>query len=116
MNTPMLAELTRRELARRNYSEYLAYAYGDSWIRTRLSSFLANPSKAPWVADYVDQWTAFPNSRHDDMVDATSQALARMIYSSGEIWEEQEQLPVFDVTRMFDPYNRYGRDYESWKC
>ena len=77
---------------------------------------LPDPSKAPWVADYVDQWTAFPNSRHDDMVDATSQALARMIYSSGEIREDQEQLPVFDVTRMFDPYNRYGRDYESWKC
>ena len=33
----MLAELAQRELARRYYSEYLAYSYGDSWIRTRLS-------------------------------------------------------------------------------
>ena len=41
MNNDLLAELARRELARRYYSEYLAYAYGDSWIRTRLSSFLA---------------------------------------------------------------------------
>ena len=41
MNTDLLAELARRELARRYYSEYLAYAYGDSWIRTRLSAFLA---------------------------------------------------------------------------
>ena len=41
MNNDLLAELARRELARRHYSEYLAYAYGDSWIRTRLSSFLA---------------------------------------------------------------------------
>ena len=41
MNTDLLAELARRELARRYYAEYLAYAYGDGWIRTRLSSFLA---------------------------------------------------------------------------
>ena len=66
--------------------------------------FLPDPVKAPWVDDYVNQWTAFPNSRHDDMVDATSQALARMIYSSGEVWEEKEQKPVFDVDRLFNPY------------
>ena len=41
MNNDLLAELARRELARRYYSEYLAYAYGASWIRTRLSSYLA---------------------------------------------------------------------------
>ena len=32
MNQDLVAELARRELARRNYSEYLAYTYGDSWI------------------------------------------------------------------------------------
>ena len=68
--------------------------------------YLPDPSKAPWVSDYIDQWTAFPNSKHDDMVDATSQALNRMIYCSGEVWEEQErkQKPIFDVNRLFDPY------------
>ena len=66
--------------------------------------FLPDPSKAPWASDYVDQWTAFPNSKYDDMVDATSQALARMIYSSGEVWEEKEQQPVFDIHRLFNPY------------
>ena len=35
-------ELARRELARRHYGEYLAYAYGDSWVRTRMSGYLAN--------------------------------------------------------------------------
>ena len=73
--------------------------------------FLPDPAKAPWVTDYIDQWVAFPNSKHDDMVDATSQALARMIYSSGEVWEEKEQKPVFDVERLFDPYNYNRRDY-----
>ena len=74
--------------------------------------FLPDPSKAPWVADYVDQWTAFPNSRHDDMVDATSQALARMIYSPGEIREEVKQQPAFDLNRLFDPYNMNRREFE----
>ena len=69
--------------------------------------YLPDPAKAPWVSDYIDQWTAFPNSKYDDMVDATSQALNRMIYCSGEVWEEQErkQKPIFDVNRLFDPYN-----------
>ena len=70
--------------------------------------FLPDPEKAPWVADYIDQWAAFPNSKHDDMVDATSQALARMIYSPGDAWEEKKQSPAFDVERLFDPYGVYG--------
>ena len=74
--------------------------------------FLPDPAKAPWVADYVDQWTSFPNGKNDDMVDATSQALARMIYSSGDIWEEKKEKPVFDVNRLFDPYNMNGREFE----
>ena len=42
MNKDLItAELARRELARRYYSEYLAYSYGDSWIRTRMSAYLA---------------------------------------------------------------------------
>ena len=71
--------------------------------------FLPDPAKAPWVTDYIDQWVAFPNAKNDDMVDATSQALARMIYSSGEVWEEKEQKPVVDVERLFDPYRMVRR-------
>ena len=42
MNTDLIiAELAKRQLARRHYSEYLAYSYGDSWIRTKMSAFLA---------------------------------------------------------------------------
>ena len=42
MNRELItAELARRELARRYYSEYLAYSYGDSWIRTRMSAYIA---------------------------------------------------------------------------
>ena len=67
--------------------------------------FLPDPAKASWVNDYIEQWVSFPNGKHDDMVDATSQALARMIYSSGEIWEEKKQQPAFDIDRLFNPYS-----------
>ena len=66
--------------------------------------YLPDPAKAPWVADYMEQWVSFPNGKYDDMVDATSQALARMIYSPGEVWEEKPQKPVFDVEQLFNPY------------
>lgn len=36
------AELAQRELARRSYSEYLAYVHGVLWKRTRMSQYLAD--------------------------------------------------------------------------
>ncbi len=33
------------------------------------------PSEAAWLAEYIHELLAFPNGRHDDQVDATSQAL-----------------------------------------
>ena len=38
---PALVELARRELARRFYADYLAYTYGDSWVKTKMSAYLA---------------------------------------------------------------------------
>lgn len=38
----ILAELARRELARRSYPEYLAYTQGPTWKRTRFSEYLAS--------------------------------------------------------------------------
>lgn len=43
------------------------------------------PEGAPWLEEYLRQWSEFPAGKHDDMVDATSQCLNRMIYSSGII-------------------------------
>ena len=36
-----------------------------------------------WAEELVDQFTAFPAGKHDDMVDAASQALSYMIFSNG---------------------------------
>lgn len=43
------------------------------------------PKGAPWVAGFVDQFTAFPAGRNDDMVDSATQALSYMIYSCGDV-------------------------------
>lgn len=82
--------------------------------------FLPTPDKAPWVEEFIDQFTAFPNAAHDDMVDAASQALNRMIYFNGEfaeykpteqdiaIQKEQEDFNNPDV--LFSPY---GTSYDD---
>ena len=41
------------------------------------------PAWAPWVEEYLDQWSAFPAGAHDDMVDSSSQALSYLLYSTG---------------------------------
>ena len=33
------------------------------------------PERAPWLAQYLAELTAFPNGKHDDQVDSTAQAL-----------------------------------------
>ena len=40
------------------------------------NGFVFLPRQAPWLAEYVHELTTFPNGKHDDQVDATSQALA----------------------------------------
>lgn len=39
--------------------------------------YLPDPSIAPWVHDFIEECTAFPNGAYDDRVDAMSQALLR---------------------------------------
>jgi len=69
--------------------------------------YLPNPAEAPWVNDYVEQWTVFPNGKHDDMVDASSQALSHLFDCSGIFIEKQPRSnsEAVDVERLFDPYD-----------
>ena len=48
------------------------------------------PQGAPWVEEFVDQCTAFPAGKHDDMVDSASQALTYLIYSNGSLPTAEE--------------------------
>ena len=81
--------------------------------------FVPDPVKRPWVNDFIDQFTAFPSGAHDDMVDACSQALNRLIYFSGElapppIDDEVElrfraaEIAFNDPDTLFDPYRANG--------
>ncbi len=40
------------------------------------NGFVWLPQEAPWLADYLAEFAAFPRGRHDDQVDSTAQALA----------------------------------------
>lgn len=75
------------------------------------------PENAPWVEEFVDQFTAFPAGKNDDMVDSTSQGLAYMIFSSGSVAappdpEVQRELDRLqreeDIFLSEDIYNAYG--------
>jgi predicted phage terminase large subunit-like protein len=46
---------------------------------------------APWVGDFVEELTRFPNAAHDDQVDACSQALLYMKRQSSGILEYYRQ-------------------------
>jgi len=39
------------------------------------NGFVYLPTEADWLACYLKELTAFPNSKHDDQADSTSQAL-----------------------------------------
>ncbi len=37
--------------------------------------FLPDPSLAPWIHDYLEEWSSFPLGKHDDAVDASTYAI-----------------------------------------
>jgi predicted phage terminase large subunit-like protein len=39
--------------------------------------YLPHPAMAPWIEAFIEECAAFPHARHDDQVDAMSQALLR---------------------------------------
>ncbi len=53
--------------------------------------WLPNVSFAPWVDQFVEECAAFPNATHDDVVDALSQGLNRLVLQ-----------PLLDDNQEFD--------------
>lgn len=76
--------------------------------------YLPLTAAAPWVEEFIDQFSAFPNGAHDDIVDAASQCLNRMIFSAGELppvelpaeerYVRKEEASFNDPNKLFDPY------------
>ena len=60
--------------------------------------YLPRTEAAPWVQDFIEEWTVFPNGRHDDIVDMTTQALLRL-EASARLQRQLTTLPpiVSDV-------------------
>lgn len=48
------------------------------------------PQDAPWLATWLDELLAFPNGRHDDQVDSTSQALDYLAMRTHPLHAAQE--------------------------
>lgn len=74
------------------------------------------PYGEAWVPDFIDQFTAFPAGKNDDMVDGATQALAYLLYSSGEVaglpgpGDDNMVLPALDESYLNSElcYDVYG--------
>jgi predicted phage terminase large subunit-like protein len=51
------------------------------------------PREAPWLGSYLAELLAFPTGRHDDQVDATSQALRYLVAQTPVIRERPSGRP-----------------------
>lgn len=68
------------------------------------------PRFAPWVDDYIAEFSAFPNGPHDDQVDSTSQALNRMIFVDADVVAPQHIKYSVWVDDMFEDYENANDD------
>ena len=59
------------------------------------------PEGPAWAEDFLDQWTAFPTGRHDDMVDSSSQALSWLFSANGAPEEEPEEEDRSDLWSVY---------------
>lgn len=53
--------------------------------------FLPHPDRAPWVHDFIEEMASFPQSKHDDTVDAASQAIRYLTESRTSIYRRAIQ-------------------------
>jgi predicted phage terminase large subunit-like protein len=66
------------------------------------------PLSVPWVAEYIEEFAVFPNGTHDDVVDATTLALADMARRAHGVIDEAHRLalekgkPTMTVQEEFD--------------
>ena len=59
------------------------------------------PDRALWVEEFLDQWTAFPAGRHDDMVDSSSPALSWLFSANGRAEEEGKEETQGDLWNVY---------------
>ena len=72
------------------------------------------PHGEEWLSAFVDQFTAFPAGKNDDMVDSATQALQYLLHASGELPKapqrherdgyEETAYATLDSNAIYDPY------------
>ncbi|MBQ9345804.1 MAG: phage terminase large subunit, partial [Oscillibacter sp.] len=65
------------------------------------------PQYAPWREAFLDQWCAFPAASHDDMVDASTQALLYLFHiQTGETvrYAESAEGTVLAGAGLYEVY------------
>jgi predicted phage terminase large subunit-like protein len=77
--------------------------------------FLPDPSIANWVHDYLEEFAAFPNGAHDDMVDSTTQALNRLM-NNVDVWMEFLKMKANEMeTQPKQPDENSFRMYPEFR-
>jgi len=59
------------------------------------------PKGLHWTEEFIDQWTAFPAGKHDDMVDSASQALSYLLTANGQPFTEAEPEATHDLWNVY---------------
>lgn len=57
--------------------------------------YLPHPALYPWVTDLLDEFSVFPRGRHDDQVDAATQATTKLLkhyYEWGTVFSADERM------------------------
>jgi len=95
--TQLIQELTREGL----YAVIRYKPQSDKVMRMHAQTamiengFVRVPEKAPWLAQYLNEMTVFPNGRHDDQVDSTAQMLDWFKEGGGP----SSNAGIFELTR-----------------
>jgi len=72
----------------------IARAHAVSPIVESGNVYLPHPSIAPWVEALIEETAVFPHGRHDDQVDALTQALNRLRQSGGIFRVPESQIVI----------------------
>jgi predicted phage terminase large subunit-like protein len=56
----------------------IARAYSVTPLMESGNVYLPDPSICPWIHDFIEECSSFPNGTHDDQVDACAQALRKL--------------------------------------
>ena len=64
------------------------------------------PEHMPGLEAFLDQWTAFPNAAHDDMVDSSTQALSFLLnMPGGEARSDKpDEAAELTAAELYDVY------------